>query len=882
MDILELRVNLSYDAQLAMPAADENTPAVSRLSGILYGKLRIGKLLLELAYISQVTDSGTKEHVFYAQADLAKLLQEEYNAPARADTKADAPGGIDLAALATASSMEPSDIKLPPASSSSLTTTTTDTTPPTIPSLTMVSPLTLGARVRLIPENRVEVWAAGTKTWSGDVCGVTVSLEKLMAFFRYTQGAFQPGTQDRFPATYEAYLRGRVDVKGYVAAEAQLSIGKESHATFTALLARPGQGQGSVDVFGSVVDDMAASSTSSSSSPSSDGQSSGAWKDMVPAFKEPMVFEQQSKLFMFADFKSKKLVLAATVQDFGAALLLGRDPDAESEVPKPDEAQGSEPGMDDDSKLPAVPTKKKSSGRKYIFFLEVRDLNRLWAETQDDVAAQFNISRVSVQVIGYQTTLKQLREDIAAVTTGVGESNTDPTKSIDGAASTQASSQSGLLDPLTAAPAKTALELFSGMDESMEFVPGAWIIAELNLGTAQQDKKAMTGVLTLDASNITEGQTTTRPTVRLYAKVVKKTNHLAGGPDGGAQGGQQQPNGDNKDSEVGPPKEEQQTEYGIDIRNLQIFDGLVTIDGSGKYLPKGKELSIDARLGLRLSASAAEDQLKFDVKLTMNETTTSFEVGARTTSTQSLTNPFSGGMFNVKLEGLKVKGSSTKKAGAPGGVERKCTIYGAALLGGSNDGNGQKARLLGLIHFENGKPVLAVVDFTRRVVADDGSAPSQNGVTEGADAESKAMVPWEKQDVPVKMTDIYSDILQPNPGAGDSLAAYPDDCDDFALNEAYMSYNRTDADVVVGSRTYQSGFIIYGAFLLFQQPVSVSLRIKEKRQGFKLSGTYAKTLDLGILKFTSFDNKTLQRKGDGLTVSLETTNGVSTDWSNVR
>jgi hypothetical protein len=266
----------------------------------------------------------------------------------------------------------------------------------------------------------------------------------------------------------------------------------------------------------------------------------------------------------------------------------------------------------------------------------------------------------------------------------------------------------------------------------------------------------------------------------------------------------------------------------------------------------------------------------------MNETTTSFEVGARTTSTQSLTNPFSGGMFNVKLEGLKVKGSSTKKAGAPGGVERKCTIYGADLLGGTNDGSGQKARLLGLIHFENGKPVLAVVDFTRRVVADDGSAPSQNGVTEGADAESKAMVPWEKQDVPVKMTDIYSGILQPNPGAGDSLAAYPDDCDDFALNEAYMSYNRTDADVVVGSRTYQSGFIIYGAFLLFQQPVSVSLRIKEKRQGFKLSGTYAKTLDLGILKFTSFDNKTLQRKGDGLTVSLETTNGVSTDWSNVR
>ncbi len=104
--------------------------------------------------------------------------------------------------------------------------------------------------MRLIPQNCAEVWAAGNEIWSGDVYGVTVELQKLIAFFHYTQGSFKPGTQDRYLSTYKVYLRGLAEVKGYVAAEAQLSIGKEKNATFTALLERPPRGgQGNVDVF---------------------------------------------------------------------------------------------------------------------------------------------------------------------------------------------------------------------------------------------------------------------------------------------------------------------------------------------------------------------------------------------------------------------------------------------------------------------------------------------------------------------------------------------------------------------------------------------------------------------------------------------------------
>ena len=61
------------------------------------------------------------------------------------------------------------------------------------------------------------------------------------------------------------------------------------------------------------------------------------------------------------------------------------------------------------------------------------------------------------------------------------------------------------------------------------------------------------------------------------------------------------------------------------------------------------------------------------------------------------------------------------------------------------------------------------------------------------------------------------------------------------LKEVYMSYNSTDAGISLVAVYIEHGFNKYSPFLLFGQPVSISLRIKKKRQGFKLSGTYTKT-----------------------------------------
>lgn len=331
IELLDLRADFAFDAKLVKPAVPGKSAAVSGVSGILYGKLRIGKLFLELAYISQINkDSGISEQVFFAQADIAELLKKEYNAAAQAESKPDAPAGIDLFALAEASSMKSIEIDLPSAPESGTGK---------MPKLTIVSPNTIGARIRLKPTDRVEIWATGNNVYSGTVCGLDIELQNLTAFFRYTQGAFKDGTQNRHPNVHEAYLRGKVEFKGYVSAEAQLSIGKKKNAVFTALLGR--DSGGGINVFEQVVDDLA-TSQSSSNPPVKSIVDGNTWNDMVPAFKEQMSFGEKSKLFLYANFKSKRVLLSATVEGFGNALLLGKDADAEAALKTPPSPHGNE------------------------------------------------------------------------------------------------------------------------------------------------------------------------------------------------------------------------------------------------------------------------------------------------------------------------------------------------------------------------------------------------------------------------------------------------------------------------------------------------------------------------------------------------------------
>lgn len=740
IEVLDIIFDVKYNAAAAA--------GTSKLSGILYGKLKIGKLMLELAYIR---DQSTHEEVFLAEAALNEILARPYNAP----VKLEGLNTIGLDTLASSTSMSAQQIELQEG----------------MPRI--IKPNSVGARVRLDPSKVVEVWATGDEIWKGHICGVEVQLQKLKAFFRYTQGEYEG--QKRVDPTYEGYLRGRLNFKGLTTAEAQISIGPSRNATFMALLRSTEVG--GFDVFEKVTEDI--------------GEADGnAWKNVAPLFTWPKSIDQ-SQLFVFADFKSKKIILSAKIKKLGSALLLGQEVVADAT------------------------TAPKKTNRVYIIFFEAENLNGLWAQTTEDVAKWFNIAKVAVQIIGYKTTLKRLREDISVVsnmeTNGIpGQRAADQTPAI------------------TRAP-KTTLELFDGMTETMVFEPGAWFVAAINLGTAK--KSPMTKALALDAANANDAN------VRLYARVAN-----------------------DKPGKAEDQSDQQKTKYRIDIRSLQIFDGAITINGVGEYLPlpEKKEISLSAELLLCLSESD-EDLLRFNVALVMDQTTTSFKVSHR--SDRSITNPFDGRMFNVKLEGLIIEGSSTRKPEPSGGVERQCTISGAAVLGESG-----KMKLLGLIHFVNGKPLVAVVELNRTVDEGKSSVGDSGGV----------LLQTREQSGTIKMTDIFDRIVKPNNNTDQEANSWPaDDFDDFELKDAYISYNTDLQSVRVGSRTYLPGFFVYGLFEIFDLPISVSLAIDKNRKGFVLNGSFADVLDLGIVKFTGHNDG--REKIDGLTLSIDTRgpNGVS-------
>ena len=184
-------------------------------------------------------------------------------------------------------------------------------------------------------------------------------LAKLTVLFRYTQNDFIDGTQNRKPPTYEGYLRGSLDFKNYTA-DAELSIGPKRNSTLTALLAKKDT-TGDIKTFERITDDIKKNGTDT------DTTTPPAWNHIVPTFNDSVAFEDKSKLFLFVDFSSKKFLVAANIKDFGGALLMGQETVLDSKA-----------------------TPKKTS-RRYIFFLEAKDMNRLWTEKKNDFADQFNI-----------------------------------------------------------------------------------------------------------------------------------------------------------------------------------------------------------------------------------------------------------------------------------------------------------------------------------------------------------------------------------------------------------------------------------------------------------------------------------------------------------
>lgn len=775
-------------------------PPSSNLNGILKGKIIIRGLVVEAAF---GFDGKTGAWVFAAEAPLTDILSHPDNKVS--DASATTPTGVlDLASSTGMDAAAILDLESTKMKS-------------------VIIPNTLGARIRLTRPRQIDVWALGDDVWEGNVCGVVLRLEKIGVFFRYTEGPLSGAQLTRDEPVCEGYVSGRLNFKGWVA-DACMSIGPQRNAVLTAKLRKETSSTESNDLnlFKESVDDVATNGDA------------GSWSDLVTAFKGASYKISDSQAALFADLKRQKLIISASLEGLGSALLLSLLVAEEG----PDAAAG------------------KKMRRSYVFLLEVQRLSQLWSSMDSDVDSQFDIRRISVQIFGYKTSMAELRKeledlnqtepdynfldqpaaavdldtDMASATNKAEGINNQATEPFDGTQAT--GTQKAGADTKSAA---TALQTLKDLPER-DLEPGAWFFAELSLGRAPggdgtqgmragQQPQGMTDVILLDAK---AGQDSAR--ARLYALVPKK------------------------ESTTGS-----QIEYGIDIQNLRFFDNIMTINGNGKYLPSTRALKLTALLSLKLDTQDSQT-LDLGVTLDLDKQRTAFSARVDYESNQVVSNPFRGSMFNVTLASLSIDGSSTRKADGSG-VMRQCTIRGVATLGSKQDN-----KLLCMIHFADSKPAVVVVEFGQKVIDD-----STGGEVQDPTAQQQNLT-TEKIDATVSVSDIFQQIIEPKQSSSEQqTGSWPSDTvDDFVLKEAFLSYNNTDKTIFVGERAYVPGFYAYGAFDLFEMPISVSILIDKSRKGVLIAGSYAHVIDLGLLKLTAFQSTDGKVNVNGLTLTVDT------------
>lgn len=830
VQITKVRLDVEYNSSAVAPAP--------KLSGVLRGVLRLSdRLSIELAFL---LDRTTGEKVFVACVPFGQALTARKSTDATT-TNDDQQSGVGLEALTSSIAM-PGNL---------LDRSAAEDLPSAIS-----RPDSIGARVRLDPTVRVEVWVRSRDVaWSATVCGLDISLHRLAAFVRYTQGDYVR-LQERAPDSWEAYFAGELRFKGFVAAEARLSLGPKSAGVLCATMtwgaedSTTGTGTGSdggasgrppaemsaLEFFASAAKDVAQAKPDASKpqvTPPAD------WSAVVPASdKNAALLTKDSRLFLLADLGRKDVLIAAKLKDYGSAMFWTRHAADKEKAPDAGEAdanQQQQPSSDVNTADTAHSDKKSPSpaARQYVFILEAHNLGQIWPALSEGVDDQWDISKVMVAVIGQKTSLGGLRTElktfvdqqsatlraalpetpIVVDTVGPGHDSTVP--SLPPASGPAQQDQAP-----TQADASALVNSVLQVSESLpgqEMEPGAYFFAAVVFGR-ESSNKSMANVLLLDTPAPSSSEQQKPAAVQLWAHIHKTD-----------------------------PK---QSVLGINIQDLYLFNGTVFVRGSGRYWPGQSKIEIsDALLRLNFDDST---HLDFTVQLTMDKTSMHFQTALSYKSPSSISNPFAGQMFNVRLDSLTIDGTSTKNA-ATGKIQRTCTMTAAARLGQS------ATPLVASVHFEDAKPVLVLVTYGQQQVAS------------------------------TSFSALYKEVIESKPGdtaAPVAVKASPDpwpaeNYDDFQLIGACLSYNRSQKPVEVVSVdpatskttrfSYEPGYSIYAKLRLFNRPLSVTCRIDSERKGVFLTASYAEPLDLGFLQLTKGSNPADNNASvDGLTLTLDT------------
>ena len=331
------------------------------------------------------------------------------------------------------------------------------------------------------------------------------------------------------------------------------------------------------------------------------------------------------------------------------------------------------------------------------------------------------------------------------------------------------------------------LGVLGRLDNETVIDSGAWVFASVDLS---KDKPgAMKDVVALDVDDTARGSSS----VTVYARLVT----------------------DN-------------TLYRIAVKDLTLYGGMLKFNGVGTYQPTPMNndpyFYIGARLDLALNLDSGPQQLQFDVALDLFTNRTSFKLhgGAKETA-QSLTNPLPG-MFNITIKSLGISGTSVKDE-KTGAITRDWKLTGHAAFAVMSP---TMSELSATVVFLNGKPRVAVLEYTK----------SSKGIT---------------------MSEVFSGVVEPNtPTSNGGAVSWPkEEVEDLSFDSAVFSYAKADEgkDVIElgdGSK-YPDGLHLAANLTLFEKPFSISATFPRNRSGVVLRGTYTDKNGIDLIFATLFN-----------------------------
>ncbi|KAF7551252.1 hypothetical protein G7046_g7768 [Stylonectria norvegica] len=455
--------------------------------------------------------------------------------------------------------------------------------------------------VCFIPGNCFEVSASGQDIWKGKFAGLELDIKEVKALFR-RKTSLDPITKIAKPA-YEAFLKGKLVFEGFVSAEAWLCLSKTKNSILTAVLTKALPDGNDLESITSKI---------------ASGEQSASWGALVPKSDSPIDFDQTG-LFLHVDFKKSSFMLYGTIKDIGSALLIGRK-------------------------------KADSDKRDYIFLLEATDLGKLWSSTSADVMSKFDIERLSIQVISYDTTVNGLHRALE-----LKDAEDAPGDIVDNGKLLEGEPPEV---PETANIVEVSKSTTETLPGATEIKKGAWFFVSVALSKPQ---RPMTEAISFGM------EPNLKARVTIYAAVAS---------DPSAR------------------------HYSVDVRNLVLLGGSIEVNGNGTYHPAKGLLDINANLTLK---GLQKDDILFDINFKKSKNLTHFDMEASSTCLAEIKTPFES-MFSVTLKSLKISGDITYSE------EKKEPVSQYQLKGKAEIGR-KKTMLSASVIFRKGKLAAAVLEY---------------------------------------------------------------------------------------------------------------------------------------------------------------------------